>query len=313
MKFGFGLAILSVFTLGSTKKCEKSEKQLIEEHNPYYVMANVKSQSRVSFTYKDRKIKVTGRSDDYTYGSIEKDIVKEEIIKIESFRNVSKNGSQSDNSFKYNYSTPAFLWGTVEHEMTFYDDGFVMVGEKYCYQFNAEKAASLFEVIETTYQADIKKEEDYHRIQEEEEQIKQEINQNLDETTIDYALSIMGEAESLDLSLAHTYPEFGFYSFKDSDKEFINMFKNANYTESSKSYPSTDNSRLYIYYSFSENDEMSLMLEEGTQKVYLERTIKDKYDRSFYKERFYKTDRETTQTIMNRAYELFEASSSEQR
>lgn len=309
MKFGFALSALSVFVLSSAQKCKPTEEQLINQHSPEYIV-NRNYRYETSFTYRDRTIYLRERNlTDVTYsGFYDEDIIMPEIKAINDFKNIEENKTTSENYFVYHLERPGFLIGKVHEKMTFYDDGFVTVDD-YCYQFDQQKAASLFETVTSIYQADIEKEEELDAISE-------EYGTLLDNFTIEEAISALEAQESamkLKLFYYESRPSLRFrrFAFEDKNNEFLNLFKTTTFN--------TCDSRMYVYYNHDEDtrleiefkvdekDNWALTFNESRDIIHLYRAKYDKYGRYFGTNKFYEIDKTLFKTIMDKAFEIKDA------
>lgn len=318
MKLGLGLTVISVFTLGSTKKCEKTEEQIIESNNPYSIVTEITGWQR-RLTYQNREFVINTNKDSYVdltrtniiYG----DFIDKAIRSINSFEHISNNETKSKKSFTYNLSRSIMMWGYDARELTFYSDGFVAVKDNsykntFYFQFDAEKAAALFAKVEDTYVKDIEKEQEV-------EAIENEYNSVVDSFTIQDALAVLEQTDSkmsLKLSYYKTRPDLQKvqFDFEDDNGEFLNMFKSAKYRLSTTiTYGDSGyDTSVYLETKFNvdKNDYWTLTFDEtmGVTRLYRFKTD-TKYERTFYTKKVYSIDEESLKSIMDKAFEILES------
>ena len=296
MKTAILFTSLFALTITSTKSCEKTAEDYINDFNPYQIAAE-KTPLKEEITFLDRKV----NSKDFN--------IRTRILKIKNFTYVEENKTESDKSFSCTF-TYSGIWLHSYQTMTFYQDGFVDVENKYVknhpshyyYQFDVEKAASLYELAEKIYQDDVDLENERNRLEEEYTALVNSFDIN------DFLTALQTE-EGI---------EYYFYfpnnptdknvggSF-EKDETLNNLVLNAQYTLTDRKFDLSRSNNNYISISnYYDNNlgSWGYALDEGYQMVRVYRTISDKFNRRFSRELYYTVDRASVQAIMNRALEI---------
>lgn len=297
MKTAILFTSLFALTITSTKSCEKTAEDYINDFNPYQIAAE-RTPLKEEITLHDRTVNV----EDYS--------IRNRILKIKTFTYIEENKTETNKSFSVTFTYP----GIVVHShktMTFYQDGFVDVENKYVknhpshyyYQFDSEQAASLYELAEKTYQDDIDLENERNRLEEEYTALVNSFDIN------DFLTALQTE-EGI---------EYYFYfpnnptdknvggSF-EKDETLNNLILNAQYTPTNREFDLSRSNNNYISISnYYDNNlgSWGYALDEGYQMVRIYRAINDnKFSRRFSRELYYTVDRASVQAIMNRALEI---------
>ena len=261
-----------------------NDSESTKKYNPYQMLT--KNQSTGTFIYKGDEV----RDMDY--------IFRNEIIKITNYKNVKELKTTSNDYFKYSVKTDGVgLTTNMGADFTFYSDGYVDVDipdsysslkDHYYYTFNQDECDNLFSFVDE-FHIDGK-------------QIENEINELLDNFTIDHVFNCLDKKE---------YKTFTYYVDRDYKKDFNNndelysLMKNATYT-----YMQDDQHLDFneVYRSNAieivDNDEEFLFGICKPNLAYINVSRTDKYSRTYKRVYTYSVNLEDVNSIYAKVDEL---------
>ena len=275
--------------VSSTSKI--SEKN-INRFNPYNFVSETNNIGE--YWYNEESL----RDDDYS--------VRSAILKCAPFEYTTIPGTFSENHFEFEYrgKSTSFFGGQTRADMTFYDNGYVVVknsGTEYVYKFNATLAENLFNFAS-------QKVFNYYEERRVAEAAAKEI---LSAVNLEYALNVISNMNNAEFVFwfypsEETHNEY--YANLNDDGTITNLLANATYTSTDRKYASqTINNEIQIsqrnenglYWSFNMNESLELV------KIYA--SVTDSFDRNYTYAEVYKIDRNTAKTVFDKAIELRDA------